>query len=474
MDARLDARFESRGRFSATPLNLLDVLGTLSYEPRRGVTLVLNYREPHGPNALAFLAHCSLPPSCAVIHGELDDATPVTLLQCLPVRNHSGAGGVTTLAFAVDRALLGVHVDEFETLMLGRCSVTLSSLRNWMGAAPVKKEPAAGGGVRTGIDVRFRRPEPLRVTLPDSAFDVELSLQYGTSLESGSFVVHWDVCFSIIAHDCLAYTAADAASLQLRILLSTLIGQPVSIKTWAMSLPTESSQRELQSQLHVLNRQVGRPVEPDVLHSDMLLSYNELETEFPRIVQRWFARSEQEVLAGHVLFASQLLESPAVNVKFLAVLQAAEAYDRSRRDRVYMDQNAYDRAIDELGIPACIQDDHRQSFKSRLKYGNEYSLRKRLHCMLERIPESLRQPIAERVNLFVTRVVDTRNYYTHFDHTPQSNPLDGPDAFVAAERIRFLVLATLLLDLGISEEKLVRAFERNREFQHWTSEPLAL
>jgi hypothetical protein len=208
----------------------------------------------------------------------------------------------------------------------------------------------------------------------------------------------------------------------------------------------------------------------------MLLPYSLIKEDFPQIVAKWFARSEQAVLAANVFFGSQLLESPALDVRFLAATKAAESYHRTLGTGAYMKQEEYDAAIAQFAshMPAAIQDEHRQSLRNRLKYGNEYSLRKRLADMLNRIPHNARERISCDASKFVARVVDTRNYFTHYDHASKQEALDGKDALVAAERLRILVVANLLHDLGIKDETLLSVLERSAEFRHWLSQDLVL
>ena len=264
--------------------------------------------------------------------------------------------------------------------------------------------------------------------------------------------------------------ASDTVA-QFQNLMALLIGHPISARSVAIKTEGDAS-----SQLKLLFAQRGKPDHPDVHPAQMLLPYEMIKSEFPAMVAAWFARSNQAVLAANVFFGAQLLESPVVNVKFLAAAQAAESYHRGLGSGLYMDQTAYDNAAAELvkHIPAGIESDHRQSLTSRLKYGNEFSLRKRLNALFERIPDNVAARIAGHVPQFVNKVVDTRNYFTHYDHASQAGAFAGKDAFVAAERLRVLVAASLLHDLCIGEDKLLTVLERSREFQHWMDQPLGL
>ena len=95
-----------------------------------------------------------------------------------------------------------------------------------------------------------------------------------------------------------------------------------------------------------------------------MLPYDLIRDTFPSIVEKWFSRSHQAVLATNVFFSSQAHESSSVNSMFLAAVRKPPnwRYHRSLSDGKYMDQAAYEVAIQQLSthIPAIIQDDHRQ------------------------------------------------------------------------------------------------------------------
>ncbi len=165
-----------------------------------------------------------------------------------------------------------------------------------------------------------------------------------------------------------------------------------------------------------------------------------------------------------------------VNVKFLTVAHAAESYHRSLGGGLYMDQAAFDAAMQQFTthMPAVIQGDHRQSLRNRLRYGNERSLRRRLTAMFARLPENVRLRIANPVDQFINRFVDTRNYFTHYDHAAQANAFRAHNAYVAAERMRILIVASLLHDLAIPDGNILSILERQQHFRHWMDQPLQL
>lgn len=461
MDARLDTAFESWGTFGETTESI-QVPGRLIYEPSKGLSLDL----VESKSGAAAAAVTSLP-SVAVIYGRLIDGTLVTLMDCFTTKTSMRAGGIgIQTALIANRGLFGAHVASFEQLAVVSYTVEISSLSNWTCMRLPRPDVLPNGG---GISIHFVRPAPIEVKLEDKPFDVKISHGWSAPQSTTSIGVRWHAGLTITAHGKLTFADASEAGSQCQNLMWLLIGHDISLRAVAIKQAQDPS-----TVIKVLFAQRRKPNHPDVHSAQMLLPYEMIKEEFPRIVASWFARSKQAVLAEDVFFGAMLLESPVVNVKLLAAAQAAESYHRALGTGLYMDQDAYDKAVAEIlnHIPACIGSDHRQSLKGRLKYGNEVSLRRRLHELFGRIPNDVAVRIAGNVSQFINKTVDTRNYFTHYDHASEAKAFAGKDAFIAAERLRVLVVANLLHDLGIGGDKLPAVLQRSREFQHWMDQPL--
>jgi hypothetical protein len=355
-------------------------------------------------------------------------------------------------------------------------SVVLSSLSNWTCTLPVKYDIATIDEKAVGFDLTYRHPAPINVVLPDRAFDVEIVHAMKTRSPACTFEVKWEAAITISAHESLSFETIHQIAWQCQNLLSLLIGHRLSIHEIRITPADGAATPVADRPLHLLYHQIGKHNIPDEHPALMRLPYGLVKDDFPRMVDKWFARSEQAVLATNVFFGSHSLQSPAVNVKFLSAAQAAESYHRSLGSGLYTAQATYDGAIQEFltHMPASILGDHRQSLKNRLKYGNEYSLRKRLTELFDRIPANAQIRIGGDVPKFVAKVVDTRNYYTHYDLGSQANAFEAMPAYIAAERLRILVVANLLHDIGIKDENLLSVLERSQDFQHWMSQALLL
>jgi hypothetical protein len=473
MEARLDTPFEHSGKFNRPPDGSPAIHGRLLYAPEKGVELEL-VENPEGPQPSS---KAGVPP-VETMFGHLVDGTPVTLSGCFVSKARltlgNGIGSPTTLV--VNRALFGRQVAALDRLPVKRYSMELSSLANWSCTSPVKSDTATVNGRFAGFNVTCRTPASIDVPLPNKAFDVQITHAITTQDTACAFTITWRAAVAIVAHDSLSLETINHIAWQCQNLMSLLIGEPLSVRAINISGADEPPCATPDRALALVYHQVGKHARGELHPARMLLPYGQVKDKFPDMVERWFSRSEQAVLATNVLFGLQNLESPAVNLKFLLAAQAAESYHRSLPTGLYMDQGLYDAAVQELAshMPDAIQGDHRRSLKNRLKYGNEYSLRKRLAGLFDRIPENSRQRIAGDVDRFIDRVVDTRNYYTHYDNTLQDKAFACKDAYVVAGRLHILVTANLLHDLGIKDENLLPVLEQNREFVHWMSEVLPL
>ncbi len=474
MDTRLDSPFESWGGFKEAANGSPIIHGRLRYDPKKGIELDL----VENPNGVNVLGHAGIR-TIKTIFGQLVNGTLVTLSDCFATKSSIqlgiGIGSPTTLF--VNRAVFGGHIADLGQLLVKRHSAELSSLANWTCTAPVKVDNvAAADGKDRGFDVCCRVPVSIDVPLPNREFDVQIGHEMTMQSEACVVTVGWAAALTILPHDSMPLEKVGEIAWQCQNLMSLLIGEALSTRLTIIvtAAPSQVPDRERELQLVYLQR--GQHDHRDLFVPEMMLPYGMVKDEFPAMVEKWFGRAEQALLATNVFFGSQDMQSQPGDVRFMDAARAAESYHRSLGTGLYMEKAAYDTAVQELEthIPTCIQGDHRHSLRKRLMYGNEYSLRKRLTDMFNRIPENTQRRIAGDVGGFVTKVVNTRNYHTHYDHAGQANVFDGKDMHTAAERLRILVTANLLHDLGVKDENLTAVLERRWEFAQWLSQPLTL
>jgi len=87
------------------------------------------------------------------------------------------------------------------------------------------------------------------------------------------------------------------------------------------------------------------------------------------------------------LYLSAACGTSFIEIKLPVPAQAAEALHQrfAEGKDCSMDQSTYDRVWEpmEKAIPGVVNESHRQSMRARLRFGNEYSYRKRLTLLFE-------------------------------------------------------------------------------------------
>ena len=102
--------------------------------------------------------------------------------------------------------------------------------------------------------------------------------------------------------------------------------------------------------------------------------------------------------------------------------------------------------------------------KSRIRYGNEFSLRTRLRGIFESDKyQEIISEFIENKDAFIGAVVDTRNYLTHYEGEEKAAIGEEIDPFI--QKLKILLEICLLTELGFSSEEIKKLFQRNRKYQ---------
>ncbi len=455
MRIALDKPFEGWGSFWLPGREPHRIKGRLIYKPDDGVTVELTENPRAGVSGVEALSQ-ELP----VLHGVLATGEPVTLDGSRLARTETHVGvdtGIAMTHLAARCALIGTNVKSPESLQIGRYSFGLDRLDEWLG--PHFFDIKCDEGPPRSVRLEAQAPNPISASLPHGRADVELGRNLGMRHSLTAVEIHSGAYIQVRPRRPITLNGARDIAWQLQCLLSLLADFPFRIVWWNLAPFGVDDDTADRSPISLLYQQRLSP-NPGTIRTVLLSrGFEALRDSFPRLVEQWFQRSDQHVLATDLYFSSQLHEAPSVNVKFLAITQAIEAYHRSRGTGLYMGQGEFDKLIGEMcgHIPSRIEGDHRQSLKARLKYANEYSLRKRLLTMLEEMPEPLRGSITSGdLRSFVARAVGMRNYYTHYGLRSTKPAWTPTEIFSDAERLRALLVASLLRDLGAGADVLCR------------------
>ena len=185
-----------------------------------------------------------------------------------------------------------------------------------------------------------------------------------------------------------------------------------------------------------------------------------MDLDLPQLVNNWFELNQQVRMPSQLALSILGSERLWLHVEFLSLIQALEGFHRGLYPGTYMSDEAYEGVKRSIGgaIPNDIGADHRESLASRIRYGNQISLAKRLNQLVECLPESVRGGVLGTYGKIPRSWIDTRNYHTHWDEELRANVIEGQEMYYANVRMRSLLRALYLHHVGVPEAALLKAF----------------
>lgn len=194
-----------------------------------------------------------------------------------------------------------------------------------------------------------------------------------------------------------------------------------------------------------------------------------MAADLSAVFRAWYKAHDAIAMPSELALSVLSSEGLWVHVQFLLLMQALEGFHRAIADDTYIPPDDYEhvRHVLTAAIPSSVEPNHREALKSRIKYGNELSLRKRLNDLAGRLDASLRERIFGATGVVSQKWVTTRNYYTHWDEASRNDALDTAGMYYAIVRLRHFLRVLYLDFVGIPQTAIAKALDgTNAESQH--------
>ena len=86
--------------------------------------------------------------------------------------------------------------------------------------------------------------------------------------------------------------------------------------------------------------------------------------------------------------------------------------------------------------------------------------------LLDEVWEGCLDQFIENKNIFINKVINTRNYLIHYDSASESQAVKGIEIFYIAERLRIILIVYILLQLDISKDNVYRNIKKFADFEY--------
>jgi hypothetical protein len=409
------------------------------------------------------------PTTQKLIHGFTVNREKITLYDCLFGRVNLASDSreahlklVSDASVLAHAALIGAHFDKPEDIKFKTLWIKYSHLAKWLGFR------GFSGSLDELLDEVQESTQ--RSTSPADIEDYRISIDTGvtTSLAGDTkekMIVDQGTVLHIESKRAIDFKKCRNIVRYVQNFLSLMLMEP------AYPLAFEGQAGSDSPKINLLYDPLGSRNSPESIdEEDMLFTYKKISYRFEAALKKMLG--DPDIKPIHDLFFADFYNPPTfIEDRFLSKVQAIEAFHR----RVYADEGSYiptdayrkmvrpplEKAIDDLELEEKFSD----GLKARIKYGNEISLRSRLNHLLNEFGLMVLGPDVTNkdVKSFVDDVVNTRNYYTHYDNSLEGKALTNRELMRVNPRLELFLIILLLYRMGIPKDIISEAVRSNRK-----------
>ena len=369
------------------------------------------------------------------------------------------AVGVSTSTIHATRAFIGVNYDEGEEIAFSTLEFSMEGLDEWLSFSGFQTERNWEEGSHS---IHFRFPKEIALNLPDG-IELKFFFRLAHSLVFTEGHITQKAYISLKSKKLRPLEDFLDLVFKLHNFLCFAIDKTVSIDS-VTGYSSEITQEYQDGQKREIPIKIYERNEPNsetklkIHQHNMLFGYGNVSDQLEEILIKWLENYEISKPAFNLYFASKSGGHKYLEGKFLSLAQGIETLHRRNFQGTRMPEDEFRNLIDTI-LNAVPDDGQRQWIDEKLKYANELSLRNRIKQMIEPFKD-LYGNKKER-NSFISKVVDTRNYLTHFDSSLEDKAAGVEDLWKLCLKLEVLFQLHFLRLIGIDDNAIKSMVHEN-------------
>jgi hypothetical protein len=448
--------FEYRGQWWLPNKPEKAVSGTLRYTHSDGAVLeLIGSFEDNG--------EMHRMPSPVVILGTSSTGKDISLHGCFLIQARMSYPGFSTSSYFAKMVFVGVHFPKTEDIRFRSMDIRFSHFDEWANMSGFKINHSE----EEDVIIRYRRPDDIRVPVGDDftiAITTRAMLPKLTLVQKKASVEQQTIARIETTHE-TSIEEYHRIIHHLQNFLCLAVREPVHV----LSMEGETEANKMNDTAYhppigIFYRSPYISEAPEsLLGLDMLFTYQDISADFEVLLRNWFEKAD--VLKPICGLYFGMLSNPHLYLEnqFLSLVQAAEAFHRRIFGGRYLPKSEYKELV-FTPLVNMIPDANRdlqESLKSKLGYGNEYSLKTRLSELLDKSGDIVPQLLGNR-KVFIDKTVNTRNYLTHYDKKSYNRAARETDLVSLTKKLRILLEVCLVTQTGLDLSKAKDLFGRHR------------
>jgi hypothetical protein len=401
-----------------------------------------------------------------IILGVTDGGKICTLYKNNEIHFRTSFPGIISSTFEIRYLFIGKHFNTIDSIGFSSIQANYTNLENWMWQIPFKIKHS-----KRKETVSYSFPKKFEAKLPNPFGKIQSTFNFKMSGDHlRKFEWSHTTFLKMIPKSVQGFEFYWRQLTEINNLLTLLIGERIYLKqVKAHGDDIEIRPGETREEIIDIFFAQDKPNLKENIHPlDMIITYAKLLGDISLVLNKWFLNADKLRSVYNLFFGTFYNPTMYIESQFLTLIQALESYHRIMMVGEYLTKEAWSPYKDIMTqcIPIGIDADHKISLKSRIRYGNEYSLRKRMKELVSSLEENTRQAILPSNNYYSGIIVDTRNYFTHYDEGMRDTCLKGEDLYYGNQRLKILIIILLLKTIGLDEKIIIKSLRDCRRFSH--------
>lgn len=386
------------------------------------------------------------------IVGTIEKFGLITLDRCFYTRRNLSFGGISKSKLHVSRALFGAAWDESEEITFESLSFSIDCLDEWLEITGLQTQ---SNFEEDTAEIIYKRPDSVSFEI-GSGISLEIDFCYnlfGFGSVSESKITQ-SAYFKIITEKPKQLDEFIGIALKVTNFICFAVDEVLSISN--VSAKSESITRKIGRESHVVDIPVYfessffSEKKPQKHTHEMLFTFSAIEENSEEIFKNWLAAYEYLQPALDLYFATKGGAQRFLDGKFLALAQALETFHRRTSKTKLMPPKEYKALV--KGIVETCPQERKEWLRGRLQHGNEISLADRLREIIEPFGEHIGEK--DHREKLVRKIVDTRNYFTHYEEYLKAKSANGLELWVIYQKMEAILSLTLLKELKLGEDSI--------------------
>lgn len=405
-----------------------------------------------------------------IILGVSSNGKNISLHKCFETKSTLSFPGFQTSSFYANVVFIGAHFQKKEDIKFKKISIHYSHLDEWVNLSGFNIQHFFD---KKEVIIKYKLPESIQASVGED-YKIFIDIRANGPIRS---IIQKEASIKQRIYIRIELSEEKSFDKYLNIMhhIQNFLSLGIMESTYPLAIEgiTEANKEIIKDKVYYSPVEIYYELPniskttKTILPFDMLFTFNDISNRFEIFLRNWFEKADLLKPICDLYFGTLYNPHMYLEHRFLSLIQAIESFHQRIYGGEYLSDKEYKHVYDLLmnAIPDSVKRDFRESLENKLKYGSEFSLRKRLKEIFNTYEEILNKFIKNK-KVFIKKVIDTRNYQTHHDEDLRERAVSEEELYRLTEKLKILLEICLLTELGFTSKEIRNLFSRNRRFRY--------